>query len=506
MKRATRDRILILIGDFVIALFAFGLLYYYGKLPHWYQPVLSALLWVILGVVTLKLRFYSYKRIRSAIGIIFLQTAIAGVLIFWLHKLCIPNYKYHYSLVVALIIIALLESLFYLILRKFVYRKIPYFYEEPDLADVEEIGVNSSHYEKEEQLNKDVENIIALIPQMPQKPEDIIDHIGAVKHLFSEDTLFLNTDNSNNIFSSKPVAPHLIVHLCSLNRVRHLNTLLAQTNLTLAEHGSIACHCLTSALHREKILRQSPPIINRILYALDYLWHRVCSKLPLLRSFYFCVTGGKSRVFTRVEILGRLYRAGFDVIHEEVHNGRFYVVARKVKEPIRDDKPSNGMLIRLRRHGKGGKIIGVYKFRTMHAYSEYLQPYIYRQQGLATGGKIQDDYRVSKLGKFLRKCWFDELPMFINFFKRDMKLVGVRPLSDHYFNLYDEDLKELRIKTKPGLLPPFYADIPTPKTLEEVQESERRYLNDYFKNPIRTDWSYFWKILRNIVLKGKRSG
>ena len=40
------------------------------------------------------------------------------------------------------------------------------------------------------------------------------------------------------------------------------------------------------------------------------------------------------------------------------------------------------MLIRLQRQGKGGKIIGVYKFRTMYAYSEYLQPYIYKQRGL----------------------------------------------------------------------------------------------------------------------------
>lgn len=504
MKRVIRDRILILIGDFVIALFAFGVLYYFGKLPDWYHWVLSAVLWVILGVVTLKLRFFSYKRIASAVSIISIQTAVVGLLIFWLHKLCVPDYKYHYSFIVALIVIALLESLFYLILRKLVYRKIPFFYEEPDLGDVEEIGVNHTDDSKRAFVHEDVDKIIALIPQMPQQPAQIIDNIRAGKHLFSEDTLFLNTDDPDSVFSPKPAAPHLIVHLCSLNRVRHLNTLLAQTNLTLAENGSIACHCLTSALHREKVLRQSPPIINRIFYGMDYLWHRVCAKLPLLRSFYFCVTGGKSRVFTRVEILGRLYRAGFDVVHEEVHNGRFYVVATKVKEPIRDDKPSTGMLIRLRRHGKGGKIIGVYKLRTMYAYSEYLQPYIYKQQGLATGGKISDDYRVSPLGHFLRKTWLDELPMLINWMKGDLKIVGVRPLSSHYFNLYDEELKELRIKTKPGLLPPFYADMP--ETLDEIQKSERRYLNAYFKNPIRTDWRYFWKILRNIVVKGKRSG
>ncbi len=87
--------------------------------------------------------------------------------------------------------------------------------------------------------------------------------------------------------------------------------------------------------------------------------------------------------------------------------------------------------------------------------------------------------------------------------KGDLKLVGVRPLSSHYFHLYDKELQGLRIKTKPGLLPPFYADMPV--TLEEIQESERRYLEAYFKNPVRTDWQYFWKAVKNIVIKGKRS-
>jgi hypothetical protein len=53
-------------------------------------------------------------------------------------------------------------------------------------------------------------------------------------------------------------------------------------------------------------------------------------------------------------------------------------------------------------------------------------------------------------------------------------------------------LKELRIKTKPGLLPPFYVDMP--KTLEEIQASEKKYLYAYLKNPLKTDFNYFFKI------------
>lgn len=84
-----------------------------------------------------------------------------------------------------------------------------------------------------------------------------------------------------------------------------------------------------------------------------------------------------------------------------------------------------------------------------------------------------------------------------------MKFVGVRPLSSHYFSLYSKELQELRTKVKPGLFPPFYADMP--ETLEEIQESEIRYIKSYLKRPFYTDCRYFFKTFVNIALKGKRS-
>ncbi|MEN8155180.1 MAG: hypothetical protein ABFR75_14275, partial [Acidobacteriota bacterium] len=60
-----------------------------------------------------------------------------------------------------------------------------------------------------------------------------------------------------------------------------------------------------------------------------------------------------------------------------------------------------------------------------------------------------------------------------------------------------------RVKYKPGLIPPFYADLPD--SIEEVWESEKRYLEEYKKKPLRTDWKYFWKAFRNIVFRGAKS-
>ena len=122
---------------------------------------------------------------------------------------------------------------------------------------------------------------------------------------------------------------------------------------------------------------------------------------------------------------------------------------------------------------------------------------------LKEGGKFKHDFRVTTVGRIMRKFWLDELPMLINLIKGDMKIVGVRPLSKHYFSLYSKELQEKRTKFKPGLVPPFYAD--NPKTLEEIEASEMKYLEKYEKHPFRTDVSYFFKSFYNIIFKNKRS-
>lgn len=140
----------------------------------------------------------------------------------------------------------------------------------------------------------------------------------------------------------------------------------------------------------------------------------------------------------------------------------------------------------------------------MYSYSEYLQAYIYQLNSLQEGGKFKNDTRLNAAGKWMRKYWIDEIPMLVNLFRGDMKLVGVRPLSQHYYSLYSTELQRKRIRFKPGLLPPFYADLPN--TLEEIEVSEMRYLKSCEQKGIfKTDFIYFFKICRSILFRKARS-
>jgi len=294
-----------------------------------------------------------------------------------------------------------------------------------------------------------------------------------------------------------------IVNLRRINDMRYINKFFEAVNSKLPSGGKFMGCAETKEMRKERILRKYPPVLNWIYYFLDYVLKRIFPKFRITRRLYFILTRGENRVMTRAEILGRLYSCGFAIQEEGQVNGKYFFVVNKVKEPTYDNGATYSLIIRLPRIGKDGKIIRVYKMRTMHAYAEYLQDYIYKTQNLRTGGKFNNDFRISLAGKIIRTLWLDELPMLLNWFKREIKLVGVRPLSKQYFNLYSPEHQERRIRYKPGLVPPYYADLP--KTIEEIQDSEKRFLDSWDRKPFRTNWVYFWKAFYNIVFKHARS-
>jgi lipopolysaccharide/colanic/teichoic acid biosynthesis glycosyltransferase len=156
------------------------------------------------------------------------------------------------------------------------------------------------------------------------------------------------------------------------------------------------------------------------------------------------------------------------------------------------------------RLGRNGDMIGVYKFRTMHPYAEYLQDYVLKMNGYAESGKPKDDFRLTPWGKILRRYWLDELPQLLNVLKGELKIVGVRPISKRYFQDVPKDLQILRLRQKPGCIPPYVA-LNRHGNVTSVLQAEREYLTLAINHSIVTDFHYFFMALYNILVKNKRS-
>jgi lipopolysaccharide/colanic/teichoic acid biosynthesis glycosyltransferase len=295
----------------------------------------------------------------------------------------------------------------------------------------------------------------------------------------------------------------LYMNIHEINDIRRINEYLINVNTKLVSGGFFIGVLEPNSLRKNRFMSKYPSLLANIFYFFDFIWKRFFPKMPLLKNLYFALTRGKNRAISLSEIIGRIFFCGFDLINLKQIGNLVYFVAVKKNPPSTDTNPSYGPFIKLKRIGLAGKTIYVYKFRTMYPYSEYLQSFVYKKTNLQSGGKFKDDFRITSWGAILRKLWIDEWPMLINFFKGQLKIVGIRPLSIHYFNLYPEKLKERRIMFKPGLVPPFYADLP--KTFEEILASEEKYLDSYEKHPILTDLSYFFKAANNILFRHARS-
>ena len=317
--------------------------------------------------------------------------------------------------------------------------------------------------------------------------------------------LILSTNTRFNIINHPNGYFTGLVNLQRINHLRRINKFFETVNTKLPVDGIFIGCVETYLLRKMRILSRLPFGINYAVYAIDFLLNRVCPKLVVTRKLYFLITRGRKRVMSRTETLGRLFSCGFDVLEEKSIGDLLYWKAQKKQIPLVLEDTNYGVFIRLQRIGKNGKLFKVYKLRTMHVYAEHVQGYVFEKHKLDEGGKFKNDFRITTLGRFLRKFWLDELPMFINVFKGDMKIVGVRPLSEHYYGLYSPELREKRIRSKPGLIPPFYAQFPTPVSLEEIQKNEMEYLLEHEKHPIKTDFKYFFRALRNILFKRARS-
>lgn len=114
------------------------------------------------------------------------------------------------------------------------------------------------------------------------------------------------------------------------------------------------------------------------------------------------------------------------------------------------------ILFRQKRVGLDGRIFGMYKFRSMYqdadqsVHMAQINAYAEGKLDAKNGVKLVDDPRVTRVGKFIRAFSIDELPQLINVLKREMSLVGPRPVPVYEAEKYKLWHSE-RLRVLPGL-------------------------------------------------------
>jgi exopolysaccharide biosynthesis polyprenyl glycosylphosphotransferase len=153
------------------------------------------------------------------------------------------------------------------------------------------------------------------------------------------------------------------------------------------------------------------------------------------------------------------------------------------------------------RLGRYGKKVRIYKFRTYrHAYNRMTpeegfaklgRPELAKQYR-ANGDFLDDDPRVSRLGRFLRKTSLDELPQIINVLQGRMSLVGPRPLEP--FEMENYSKRDLVLSVRGGL-----TGLAVVSGRRDLPFAERRKLDLYYVQ----NWNFWLDV--TIILKTIRS-
>jgi len=315
-------------------------------------------------------------------------------------------------------------------------------------------------------------------------------------------TIF-DTISTTNIEILYNNSQDLLVNLHNINNLRRINHYFINSYNKLSTGGLLVGSFIPLENFDSHLRGQMPHFLYAIMLPFHFIFHRVFPKLAITKQIYFILTDGKNRTLSKAEIFGRLSFCGFKMEKYETIGNQIYFTCKKSKTISEEQSPSYGPIVKLKRIGHHGRIINIYKFRTMYPFSEFIQKDVFEENNLDASGKFLNDFRITSWGRILRKYFIDEIPQLYNWLRSDINLVGVRAISKHYYSLYPKDLKELRINFKPGLIPPYYADMPT--TFEEIVESEVRYLQKKKEKPFVTNMIYFVKALINIIFSGARS-
>lgn len=149
------------------------------------------------------------------------------------------------------------------------------------------------------------------------------------------------------------------------------------------------------------------------------------------------------------------------------------------------------------RVGKNGKIIKIYKFRTMVENAEELIQNFTPEQmkEYKEHYKLAKDPRITKVGRFLRKTSIDELPQFINIVKGEMSLIGPRPVVQEELKKYGINTEKF-LSVTPGLTGYWAANGRSCTSYEERMKMELYYVDNM---NLKMDIKIFFKTIASVL-------
>ena len=151
------------------------------------------------------------------------------------------------------------------------------------------------------------------------------------------------------------------------------------------------------------------------------------------------------------------------------------------------------------RYGKDGKKFKMYKFRTMYENAQDMINDFTPEQmkEWKENFKLQDDPRITKVGKFLRKTSSDELPQIVNIIKGDLSIIGPRPVIEEELEKYGDN-KDKFLSVTPGLTGYWQANGRSSTTYEQRMEMELYYIDNI--SP-KLDVKIFFKTIESVIKK-----
>lgn len=163
-------------------------------------------------------------------------------------------------------------------------------------------------------------------------------------------------------------------------------------------------------------------------------------------------------------------------------------------------KESDGpIFFKHKRIGKNGKEIYLYKFRSMVPNAEALIKKFTPEQmkEFKENFKLENDPRITKIGKWLRKTSLDELPQLINILKGELSIIGPRPVIEEELEKYGNN-KEKFLSVTPGLTGYWAANGRSNTTYEQRMQMELYYVDNI---SFKMDLKVFFKTIISVLKK-----